>query len=214
MIIDRKTLVKHTSVDYYDGLLLHARWAYQICGPEKVLPIGNIIAFRAPMKVDTKYMVDVEDRIAKDFIQSEDAINFVWELPDVSPLTGVFFQRLFATAVGHIMVKHINNDPIKDRLPPESAQVEIDGDDIMVHDEFTQRGVTQLKGKASVSISCPRNGAILGHLGINVKAGDKAPNFAYSTNFSDETCEKFMVECNNAFYDITKSCWIATTKVI
>jgi hypothetical protein len=202
MIIDREALKKHSGSDYYDGVLLHARWAYQILGAEKVLPIGNVIAFRSPMKVDIKFMIDVEDRIAKDFIHSDDAINFVWEIPDISPIGGVYFQRLFATAVGNILSTYVD------------SKVEIDGDDIIVHKEHTQNGVTQLQGKASVSISCFRNNAVLGHLGINVVAGSEAPVFAYSSNLTDEQCGKFMVECNNAFYEITKSCFIATTKVI
>lgn len=202
MIISREELLKHSGKDYYDGVLLHARWAYQILGPDKVLPIGNIMAFRAPMKVDTKFMVDVEDRIAKDFIQSDDAINFVWEIPDLSSIGGVYFQRLFVATAANIL-----SDNIK-------APIKVDGDDIFVLKEHTQRKVTQFEGKASVSISCPRNGAILGHLGINVKAGDKAPIFAFSTNMTDEQCGKFMIDCNNAFYEITKSCFVATTKVI
>lgn len=212
MIITREQLKKHSGCDYYDGILLHARWAYQICGPDKVLPIGNIIAFRSPMVVDNKYMVDVEDRIAKDFIHSEDAINFVWELPEHSAISGVYFQRLFATTVGNILLKYINENNTYNKR--DLAQIEIDGDDILVHDPFTNRGVTQLKGKASVSISCVRNNAILGHLGINVNAGDKAPIFAYSSKLADHQCEQFMVDCNNAFYAITKDCFIATTKTI
>ena len=81
MIITNEDLKKHTGSDYYDGVLMHSRWAYQIFGKEKMLPIGNIIVFRSPMDVQTKFLVDLEDRIANDTIKSKDAFNFCWEIP-------------------------------------------------------------------------------------------------------------------------------------
>ncbi len=190
------------NISCYNGKLLHSRFAYRLLGKDKILPTGNIIAFRAPMDVGIEGMIDVQDIMAKDWIKSEDAINFCWEIPNISGYAGVCFQRLFATVVGNILGRSI------------TSQVEIDGDDILVHKEFTQGGVTQLCGKASVSISCVRCDAVLGHLGINVKAGAQAPAFAYSTNLSNEQVEKFMIECNNAFYAMTKDIFIATVKTI
>jgi hypothetical protein len=191
-----------TNIPLYDGTLLHARFAFRIFGEERILPTGNIIAFRAPMDVGLKGMVDIADIKNEDWIKSEDAINFCWEIPDISGYAGVCFQRLFCTVVGNILGNFLD------------AKIEIDGDDIFVHREFKQGGIIQSRGKASVSISCTRGSAVLGHLGINLKAGSKAPVFAYSTNLSDENAEKFMIECNNAFYAMTKDIFIATTKVI
>src|SRR4051812_17832453 len=112
-----------TDVPVYDGKLLHERFAYRIFGKDKILPIGNIVAFRAPMDVGIENMVDVEDRINKDFIYSEDAMNFCWEIPNISDYAGVCFQRLFCTKVGSLLGEFLN------------AKIEVDGDDIFVHQE-------------------------------------------------------------------------------
>ena len=44
----------------YDGSLIHSRFAYKLLR-NKVLPHGNIVAFRAPMKVEAAGMIDLED---------------------------------------------------------------------------------------------------------------------------------------------------------
>ena len=41
-------------------------------------------------------------------------------------------------------------------------------------------------GKASVSITYSKDNVTIGHTGINITAGDKAPPFAYSTNLTDD----------------------------
>jgi uncharacterized Fe-S cluster-containing radical SAM superfamily protein len=92
--------------------------------------------------------------------------------------------------------------------------IEVDGDDIFVHDEFICKGVAIPKGKASVSIVTECRGAILGHTGINISAGDKAPSFAYSTNMSEEQAVQFQMKCIEAFYHTVHSLFVATTKVI
>ena len=64
----------------YDGNLIHSRFAYRYFR-DKTLPIGNIVAFRAPMKVEAEGMIDSEDILNADYIYSDDAINFCWEIP-------------------------------------------------------------------------------------------------------------------------------------
>ena len=51
----------------YDGSLLHSRFAYKFFR-EKTLPIGNIIAFRSPMKVEAEGMIDSEDILNADYM--------------------------------------------------------------------------------------------------------------------------------------------------
>jgi hypothetical protein len=68
--------------------------------------------------------------------------------------------------------------------------------------------------KASVSITISTNNVALGHTGINVNAGEKAPNFAYSTNLNDHQVNLFMKSVDNMFYDLLNDMFIATTKVI
>jgi hypothetical protein len=53
----------------------------------------------------------------------------------------------------------------------------------------------------------------IGHTGINVNAGKKAPNFAYSTKLSDKDAEQFMKDIIDLFYAMVDDMFIATTKI-
>ena len=190
------------NVTLYDGKLLHARFAYKFFR-DKTLPIGNIIAFRAPMKVEAAGMIDSEDLLSNDFIYSDDAINFLWEIPYLDAFGAVAWQRLFNTQIANILsTKYIN------------APIEMKGDDIIVHKEHEQGGVVQQKGKCSVSITYTKNDVALGHTGINISAGKKAPAFAYSTNLTNEQSIQFMKDVVELFYKLNDDIFIATTKVI
>ena len=189
-------------IKLYDGKLLHSRFAYRFF-KDKTLPIGNIIAFRSPMHVEAEGMIDSEDVLNNDFIYSDDAINFLWEIPHLDPFGAVAWQRLFNSQIAQIL----NAKYVK-------APIEVDGDDLIVHKEHNQGGVTQLKGKCSVSITYVKNGVALGHTGININAGKKAPAFAYSTNLSDVEARDFMLEVIELFYRMNDNIFIATTKVI
>lgn len=193
MIIEQKV---------YDGKLLHARFAYKFFR-EKTLPIGNIVAFRAPMKVETEGMIDSEDVLNNDFIYSDDAINFLWEIPYLDAFGAVAYQRLFNTQLANILSTQYLRAPI-----------EVDGDDLIVHKEHNQGGVTQPKGKCSVSITYVKNGVALGHTGINISAGKKAPAFAFSTNLTDDQATQFMNQIIELFYTLNDDIFIATSKVI
>ena len=94
------------------------------------------------------------------------------------------------------------------------APIEVDGDDLIVHKEHTQGGIAQQKGKCSVSITYTKNNVALGHTGINISAGKKAPAFAYSTNLTDEYANQFMQTAIELFYNLNDDIFIATTKVI
>ena len=192
MIIDQQV---------YNGDLIHDRFAYKFFRKE-VSPYGNIVAFRAPMYVSDN-LIDLEDTLANDYIFSEDAINFCWEIPNLCPLGAVAFQRLFNTTVagmlGQLIQKPIN----------------MDGDDIMVSDEFIgSDSKKRSEGKVSVSITYSKEDIALGHTGINVQAGKKAPGFAYSSNLNDNQIEAFMDAVIKAFEMEVKDQWIATTKII
>ena len=190
-------------IPVYDGLLIHKRFAYTYFR-KKTLPIGNIVAFRAPMNVLADGMIDSEDILQNDFIYSEDAINFCWEIPNVDPYGAVAFQRLLNTQIASILSSKYLKKPI-----------EVDGDDLMVHDEFEgSDGSLQKIGKCSVSISYSKDSIALGHTGINIDAGRQAPNFAYSTKLTDEQAEQFMKDVIETFYNMSDDIFIATTKVI
>jgi hypothetical protein len=186
----------------YDGSLIHKRFAYEYFR-KKTLPIGNIVAFRGEMDVTTN-LIDSEDLLNNDYIHSEDAINFCWEIPNLDAFGAVAFQRLFNTYIANILSSKYLKKPI-----------EVDGDDLMVHDEFEgSDGSLQKIGKCSVSITYSKNNVTLGHTGINIDAGRKAPNFAYSTKLTDEQAEQFMKDVIDVFYATVDDIFTATTKVI
>jgi hypothetical protein len=190
------------NIKCYDGKLLHDRFAYRFFR-EKTLPIGNIIAFRAPMHVEAEGMIDSEDVLNNDYIYSDDAINFLWEIPHLDAFGAVAWQRLFNTQIANNLSQNYLNAPIN-----------VDGDDLIVIKEHTQGGVTQTKGKCSVSITYTKNGVALGHTGINIAAGKKAPAYAFSTNLNDEQANMFMRETISSFYAMNDDIFIATSKVI
>lgn len=188
--------------DIYDGKLLQDRFAYTFF-KDRVTRIGNIVAFRSPMKVEAEFMVDKEDLINNDFIYSDDAINFCIEMPDTDLFAGVCFQRLFNSHIATILADQYLKCP-----------VEVDGDDIIIHKEHTQGGITQTKGKASVSIAKQVNNAVLIHTGINIRAGKRAPAFAFSTELTDDQAEEYMKKACEVFYTLAHSIFIATTKIV
>jgi hypothetical protein len=155
------------------------------------------------MKVELEGMIDSEDVLNNDYIYSDDAINFLWEIPYLDPFGAVAWQRLFNTQIANIL----SNRFIK-------APIEVDGDDLIVHKEHAQGGITQQKGKCSVSITYSKNNIAMGHTGININAGKKAPAFAYSTQLTDEQATLFMQEVVNLFYALNDDIFIATSKVI
>lgn len=178
------------SIKGYDGNLLHQRFAYNYFH-DKVNALGDIIAFRGFMRVEGDAMIDQEDLINNDFIYSDDAINFLWEIPNLQPFGAVAFQRLFNHEIGVILARILNKP------------LEIRGDDIYIENS-----------KASVSITHVKDGAALGHTGINIIAGNKAPKFAYSTQLTDKQATEFMQEVIALFYTMTQDIFIATTKVL
>ena len=189
-------------IKVYDGPLIHKRFAYNFFR-NNTLPIGNVIAFRCPMDVEVGGMIDQEDVLQNDFIRSDDEINFCWEIPNLDKFGAVAFQRLFNTQIANLLSNKFIQKPI-----------EVDGDDLMVHDEFEgSDGKPQKIGKCSVSITYSKDNVAIGHTGINVNAGRGAPPFAYSTKLSDEDAEKFMKGVVDMFYGMVDDMFIATTKI-
>lgn len=201
MILSREEVKTVCGYDYYQGNLIHKRFGYKVFR-EKNLPIGSIIAFRAPMKVEVDGMIDLEDVLKKDYIYSDDAINFCFEVPNVCPMGAVALQRLINTQIATILQNIIQK------------LIEVDGDDLLVHDEFEgSDGKLHNKGKCSVSIAYSKDNVMMMHTGINVNAGREAPGFAYSTKLTDKQCEQFMKDVIDMFYGLVDNIWIATSKL-
>ena len=188
-----------TDQTIYNGDFIHQRFAYKYFR-DRTLPIGNIVSFVVPVEV-TINLIDLEDSLENDYIYSDSMVNFCWEIPNLDPFGAVCFQRLFNTTIANILHKIINKP------------IEMKGDDIMVHSEFTQGGVIQQKGKASVSITYSKDNIAIGHTGVNVVAGKKAPAFAYSTNLTPEQTVQFQNAVIDQFYTMVDNIFIATTKI-
>lgn len=189
----------NSEITTYDGSLLHQRFAYRYLRGD-VNPLGDIMSFRGSMDV-TKNLVDLEDALNNDYIHSDDAIQFVWEIPNINRFAGVCFQRLLVNQAAQLLYERIK------------APITIKGDDIIVRREFTaNNGLIMNQGKASVSICHEVNGANLGHLAININAGRKAPAFAYSTNMSDEDIKDFAYDVEHEFYSMLHDIFTATSK--
>jgi len=185
----------------YDGKLIHERFAYKFFR-KNVSPVGNIVAFRAPMYVKEE-LIDLEDSLTNDYIHSQDAVNFCWEIPGLCPLGAVSFQRLFNTAIANILSGILKKGII------------VDGDDLLVQDEFVGTDDKIRKsGKVSVSITYSKDNVAIGHTGINIVAGDKAPPFAYSSNLSDKQADAFVKSIIDYFNSEMLDQFIATTKII
>ena len=185
----------------YDGNLIHNRFAYEYFR-KNVSPYGNIVAFRAPMYVKDA-LIDLEDTLSDDYIHSQDSINFCWEIPNLCPLGAVSFQRLFNTAIANLLAAIIQKP------------ISVEGDDLMVQDEFVGNDEKVRKsGKVSVSITYSKDNVSLGHTGINIIAGDKAPGFAYSSNLNKKQVEYFITSVIDYFNAEVQDQFVATTKVI
>ncbi len=180
----------------YNGDLIHSPFAYKYYR-KNLPPLGAIVAFRGKMDVK-EHLIDLEDALADDFIYSEDALNFCWEIPNMNPIGAVAFQRLFSNLVGNI----ISRMDIFHYLG-------VNGDDIMVKQSLM--GVQQ---KLSVSITKCENGTAYGHLGLNNNAGIKAPAFAGSMGLSDDNVDKLMGYIEGSFYYTLKDLNLAARKVI
>jgi len=187
--------------EIYDGDFIHKRFAYEQFRKD-VSPVGNVVAFRAPMDVTTN-LIDLEDTLSNDYIASADAINFCWEIPNLCPLGAVSFQRLFNTEIAKFLSKRIKVPTV------------MDGDDIMVQQSFVgSDGYEHELGKVSVSITYSLENVAVGHTAINIDAGDKAPGFAYSSYLTDEEAQSFMTEVIEYFNTEVKDQFVATTKII
>lgn len=184
----------------YDGSFIHKRFAYKYFR-DKTLAVGNIVSFVAPVEV-TLNLIDLEDSLEKDYIYSDSMVNFCWEIPNLDPFGAVCFQRLYNTTLANILHEYIKKP------------IEMKGDDIMVHAEHNQGGILQTKGKASVSITYSKDNVAIGHTGINVIAGKRAPAFAYSTNLTSENVEAFQRKAIHTFYSMVDNIFVATSKVI
>jgi hypothetical protein len=122
----------------------------------------------------------------------------------MNPAGAVFFQRLFMREIAN----HFKTDQFG------LYDFYVDGDDLMMRKKGMGENNREEFGKASVSITKVTDGIALGHIGINISAGSRAPSFAFSLYLTDEKVNELASIIEETFYDILHDCFIATTKVI
>jgi transcription antitermination factor NusA-like protein len=101
------------------------------------------------------------------------------------------------TNIANILYKYINKP------------ITVKGDDIMVRVDESDN-----YKKASVSITYSKEHVAIGHTGINIRAGESAPLFAYSTELNETDTKSFIDDVCKTFYIMVEDMFIATTKVI
>ena len=101
----------------------------------------------------------------------------------------------------------------------EKNPLKISGDDIMMYIPSDSENPLNEADEKKVSVSITKtlsNNVTVGHLGINIFAGKKAPEFAgnISSLENEETLKEFIQQVEYMFYSTINSCFIATTKVV
>lgn len=190
------------NIKVYDGTYLRKRFAYDHF-LEKTQPIGNIIAFRAPIKIEVANLINKDDIIKEEEIRSDDAINFCMEIPNISLFAGVCFQRIFNSCIGNILASEFLK-----------CDVEIDGEKIIIHKETEDNGIIRMKGIASISDVNFVDGAVLIHTGIHINSGVKSPVTSYSTKLENEQCLILMRKGIEYFYGVLHEIFVETTKKV
>ena len=153
-------MIVHKVVDQlYDGAQLHHAFCYENGGP-----LGaSIVYFRGPAEVKD-HLVDIEDRLADDFIKSKDMWHFIIEIPGATLTETVLWQRKFIS-ICIDKLREENVDPIRLRQ---------EGDDIIIyHDSDTLINGTRRKMSVSIATLSRFSGLI--HAGINIEVGEGCP---------------------------------------
>lgn len=186
----------------YDGSLIHNRFGYRLFRKDYD-PLGVVYLSRGNMNVKDN-LIDLEDKLSDDFIYSDDALSICWEIPNMNPIGAVFFQRLFVQEIANLF--RTDTFGLYD--------VSVEGDDLMLRKRGMGENSSEVWGKASVSITKVTDGVALGHIGINISAGPKAPSFAFSLFLDDDLTTMLAYAIYDIFHEILRDCFCATTKVI
>jgi hypothetical protein len=125
----------------YTGRELRPHW-----GLERTGIYGSLLtAFIGPCEVKTDALVDMEDRLASDFIRAESMLHVIGEFFGTSLEAGVLYQRLLMSWAERL-------------LREAGLHIERRGDDLMVDGDR----------KLSVSIATATPVSVLIHWGINI----------------------------------------------
>ncbi len=136
-----KCIVAGERIDY-DGSQIGSLWAYTRFGARE----DSIVCFRGSCNIPLKHMIDLEDRIHDEKIESPDMLHFIAEHFDVPSLKMAYArQRLLACIAGEI-------------LKDKGFIVMRKGDDLFYNG-----------GKLSISIASTSTVSCKIHFGMNVE---------------------------------------------
>ena len=126
----------------YDGSQLSSHWIYKTTGV-----MGDAcIAFVGGCDIPYKYMVDLEDELAKDTIYSTKMLHFIVEFFARDIFFGVLFQN--------VLISEIQNELL-------DCNIKKFGDDLFFEDK-----------KLSISVCTVSPVSTLIHIGINISSLD------------------------------------------
>lgn len=139
-----KCIIAKDPIDY-DGSQIGSLWAYQLFRVEE----DSIVCFRGKCKVNVKHMIDLEDRVLEEKIESPDMIHFLVEHFDMVSLKLAYSRQRLLACIAEEVLKDIG------------IIVKRNGDDLYYKDE-----------KLSVSIASVSAVSHKIHFGMNVKCDE------------------------------------------
>jgi len=170
----------------YDGSQLHSHFNY-----ENGLEGNSISCFFGPAEVK-EHLVDCEDKLKNDFINSAYMMHFIIEIFEASLREAVVWQRLFIAQIAAFLKKCCLVSHVAYR-----------GDDIFIDNK-----------KLSVSIATKSPVSCLIHVGLNIEVGDECPVLAVGFNDFDDygyalrdVAHMLMAAFVEEFEDIQKACY-------
>jgi len=130
----------------YDGTQLRSHFILEKFG----LRCDAMVAWVGGCLVETKELVDQEDRLQGDRIVSESMVHFIAEFFELNLKETVFFQRLMVARLAEIL---------RVSAPKTVENIRVSGDDIFIGD-----------AKLTVSIATRSPVSCLIHFGVNIDA--------------------------------------------
>ena len=172
----------------YDGSQLRSLFAYMNYG----LQGDSIVSWIGPCDIPSENIIDGEDLRAGSEIRGSKMLHFIVELFDVSLITGVVVQRLFAAEVARRILSYGGEGLVVRR-----------GDDIYI-------GSPERKFNISIATCSPISTLI--HFAINISQKDTPVPTASLDEFQLDPCQ-FSEELRVWLVEEVRSMKAATQKV-
>lgn len=181
-------------LNHVNDEFLTKKFANKYLTDARTLRIGNIVSFVGSSSITPNNTSKV--------LFSRQSINFCIEIPDISTYAGVCFQKLFITNAANILASKYFD-----------AEVEILDNDVVIKKDHKNHGIHQRDGIASINKITNIGGTILIYLGFYNDAGPDSQPRAFSLNFDNITCNKFMDDVNASFYHLANNVFLNCAKI-